>query len=89
MEYKLAIGEKMKDKELMLPALQWLCVNANAYIETKMEYCTKLKTLCDKEGWQKIRELLIKELVEKTDRKELGFWLLKQDGLNERFYGYI
>lgn len=89
MEYKLAIGERTDDKELMHPALQWLCVYANAYTETKMEYCTKLKALCDKEQWLKVREVLIKEMIENTDRKELGFWLLKQEGLNERLYGYI
>lgn len=89
MEYKLAIGEKMKDKELMRPALQWLCVYANAYTETKMEYCTRLKALCDKEQWLKVREVLISEMVDKTDRKELGFWLLKQEGLSERLYSYV
>lgn len=89
MEYKLAIGEKTDDKEMLRPTLQWLCVHANAYAETRMEYCTKLKALCDEEQWLKVREVLIKELVEKTGRKELGFWLLKQEGLNERLYSYI
>lgn len=89
MEYKLAIGERSEDKELMRPALQWLCVYANAYTETRMEYCTRLKTLCDADQWLKIREVLIKEMVEKTDHKELGFWLLTQEGLNERLYAYV
>lgn len=89
MEYRLAIGEETEDKELMHAALQWLCVYANAYTETKMEYCKRLKTVCNKEEWLKLREVLIKVMVEKTDHKELGFWLLKQEGLNERLYGYI
>ena len=89
MEYKLAIGERSEDKELMRPALQWLCVYANAYTETRMEYCTRLKTLCDELQWLKIREVLIKEMVEKNDHKELGFWLLTQEGLNERLYAYV
>lgn len=89
MEYKLVIGEKTDNKELMCAALQWLCVYANAYKETGMEYCTRLKSLCEKEQWQKIRDVLIKEMVEKTDKKELGFWLMSQEGLNERLYGYI
>lgn len=89
MEYKLAIGEKTKNKELMRPALQWLCVCANAYTETKMEYCTRLKALCDKEQWLKTREELIVGMVEKTGHKELGFWLLAQEGLNDRLYDYV
>lgn len=89
MEYKLAIGEKTDNKELMCPALQWLCVYANTYREARMEYCTRLKSLCEKEQWLKVREELIKEMVEESGGKELGFWLLRQEGLNERLYGYI
>ena len=89
MEYKLAIGEKTDNKELVRPALQWLCVHANTYTETKMHYCTRLKSICEKEQWLKIREVLIKELVQTPDRQKLGFWLLRQEGLNERLYGYI
>lgn len=89
MEYKLAIGEKTEDKDQMRTALQWLCVYANAYTETRMGYCTRLKTLCDEQQWLKIRKALIKEMVEKTDHKELGFWLLTQEALNERLYAYV
>lgn len=89
MEHKLVIGEKANDKELMRSALQWLCVYANAYTETKMEYCARLKVLCDKDQWLKVREVLIKGMVEKAEHKELGFWLLAQEGLNERLYAYI
>lgn len=89
MEYKLVIGEKTDNKELMCAALQWLCVRANAYAETRMEYCTRLKLLCEKEQWQKIRDVMIKEMVDKTGNKRLGFWLMRQEGLNERLYGYI
>lgn len=89
MEYKLAIGEKSEDKELMRSALQWLCIHANAYTEARIEYCTRLKTLCEADQWLKIREVLIKEMLEKNDHKELGFWLLTQEGLNERLYAYV
>ncbi|MCQ2096096.1 MAG: hypothetical protein MJY59_05095 [Bacteroidaceae bacterium] len=89
MEYKFAIGEKTGDKNITRTVLQWLCIYANANTDTKLEYCSRLKALCDKEQWLNIRETLIKDMVETSGRKELGFRLMMQEGLNERLYGYV
>ena len=89
MIYKLDIGEKTGDKDQMRTALQWLCVYANTYAEIQKKYCTKLKAICDEQQWLKIRDVLVKEMIEKTDNKELCFWLLVQEGLNDRLYAYL
>ena len=89
MEYKLTIAGKTDNRQLMCHALQWLCVNANADKETRKGYCTRLKSICEEKQWLQIREALVRDLVEDTYKKELGFWLLKQEGLYERLYDHI
>lgn len=88
--YRLKIAELADMKYQKVEALTWLAGNANAEPQERKSYCEQLKAVCDSGHWVRVRDNIIKSVLESNSwDKSLAIWLLIEDKLIDRLFKYI